>query len=107
MNIKNKQSLQKLWIDTNYNLHMHKLLSMKSTIVTHHRHRFSHSKSKRDQITEDRFTEIEKSNRILLEKMSNIYSKQATRMQIQLKRELYSKVKKGEYDKIRHENNVL
>lgn len=36
------------------------------------------SKPKKDQLLEDRNTEIERENRILLEKMSNIFSKKTT-----------------------------
>jgi len=32
------------------------------------------AKSKKEQLAEDRFTEIERANRILLEKMSNIFN---------------------------------
>ena len=71
--------LQKIWDEKNKFIHLSKLKSIKSRIDQKSPCRYSHIKKnhKRDQQQEgntniERYTEIERENRILLEKMSQI-----------------------------------
>ena len=69
--------LSKKWEETNQKIHADKLKKMQPRVNSGSPVKFSHLKykAKRDKILVDRFTEIERENRILLEKMSSIMNK--------------------------------
>lgn len=69
--------LSKKWEENNHRIHTEKLKNMQPRVNSGRPQEFSHLKykAKRDQMLEDRFTEIERENRILLEKMSSIMNK--------------------------------
>ena len=75
--------LSKKWADKEREIHMNKLREMKATVQIGEPTKFKHLKKKlkKTQMLEgksfqfhwlDRYTEIERENRILLEKMTNI-----------------------------------
>lgn len=69
--------LTKKWQDKERRIHMEKLRKVKPTINLKKPKVFKHLKSraKKEQMLEDRYTEIERENRILLEKMTSIMQK--------------------------------
>lgn len=69
--------LSKKWEEKNHQIHEDKLKRMQPRVNSGPPEKFSHLryKAKREQLLEDRFTEIERENRILLEKMSSIMNK--------------------------------
>ena len=69
--------LTKKWQEKERRIHMQKLRSIKPTIDIRKPKNFKHLKSraKKEQMLEDRYTEIERENRILLEKMTSIMQK--------------------------------
>jgi hypothetical protein len=69
--------LSKKWEENNHRIHAEKLRRMQPRVNSGQPLEFAHLKfkSKREQMLEDRFTEIERENRILLEKMSSIMNK--------------------------------
>lgn len=66
--------LDKMWKDKEARIHKTKLRNAKPSIDVKCPTRFSHlkKKAKKEQQLEERYTEIERENRILLEKMTNI-----------------------------------
>lgn len=66
--------LDKKWKDKEARIHRAKLQSVKPQIDAKCPARFTHlrKKAKKEQLLEERYTEIERENRILLEKMTNI-----------------------------------
>jgi E3 ubiquitin-protein ligase TRIP12 len=69
--------LTKKWQEKERRIHMQKLRNVKPTIDLKKPKKFTHLKSraKKEQMLEDRYTEIERENRILLEKMTSIMQK--------------------------------
>ncbi|CAI2368713.1 unnamed protein product [Moneuplotes crassus] len=69
--------LSKKWEEIEQKLHENKLKMVKSCLDSKTPLRFKHIRQnyKKGQQTEDRYTEIERENRILMEKMTLIYSK--------------------------------
>jgi len=69
--------LTKKWQEKERQIHMRKLRNVKPTINLKKPKAFKHLKSraKKEQMLEDRYTEIERENRILLEKMTSIMQK--------------------------------
>lgn len=69
--------LTRKWQEKERRIHMQKLRSVKPTIDVGKPKNFKHLKSraKKEQMLEDRYTEIERENRILLEKMTSIMQK--------------------------------
>jgi len=69
--------LTKKWQEKERRLHLQKLKEVKPTIDLRKPKNFKHLKSraKKEQMLEDRYTEIERENRILLEKMTSIMQK--------------------------------
>jgi hypothetical protein len=69
--------LAKKWREKERKIHLQKLRSVKPTIDLNRPKTFKHLKSraKKEQMLEDRYTEIERENRILLEKMTSIMQK--------------------------------
>ncbi|CDW81952.1 UNKNOWN [Stylonychia lemnae] len=66
--------LQKKWADKEREIHLSKLREIKPTVEIREPSQYKHLKKKlkKTQMLEDRYTEIERENRILLEKMTNI-----------------------------------
>jgi len=66
--------LSRRWREKEREIHQHKLSSMKATVEIREPATFSHlqKKLKKSQMQEERYTEIERENRILLEKMTHI-----------------------------------
>ena len=94
----------------NYARHQSNLFNAKPTIRSYHQHdlgRHLFFKSKKDQLAEERYTEIEKANRILLEKMSNIFQERNNRSAHVQGRSLNVKRRKTQMEKIMIENNVI
>ncbi len=69
--------LTKKWREKERKIHMEKLRKVKPTLNVKKPKAFKHPKSraKKEQMLEDRYTEIERENRILLEKMTSIMQK--------------------------------
>lgn len=69
--------LAKKWREKERKIHMQRLKSVKPTLDLQRPKTFKHLKSraKKEQMLEDRYTEIERENRILLEKMTSIMQK--------------------------------
>ena len=69
--------LTKKWREKERKIHMEKLRKVKPTLNLKKPKAFKHLKSraKKEQMLEDRYTEIERENRILLEKMTSIMQK--------------------------------
>lgn len=69
--------LTRKWQEKERQIHMRKLRNIKPTINMRKPKAFKHLKSraKKEQMLEDRYTEIERENRILLEKMTSIMQK--------------------------------
>lgn len=73
--------LSKRWEEYNHSMHKKRVRKMRSVIDRSKPSKFTHLKykAKKEQMLEDRYTEIERENRILLEKMSYIMNKSPTR----------------------------
>jgi len=65
------------WQDKSHEIHLKNLNKIKGTIDMRQPQQFKHlqKKMKKTQMMEERYTEIERENRILLEKMTNILQK--------------------------------
>ena len=109
-----KKEMEFAWMTSTHMMHLKKLRMAKSIINSLPLRKsvsisFS-QKTKKDQIQEERFTEIEKSNRILLEKMSNIYANKIQalpyRTTPQQRRSLNKHQRKVQLSKISFENGV-
>jgi hypothetical protein len=105
-----KRSIDYSMIDNNYLMHQSKLLNAKpavKSIRTYNIERPFSGKTKKDQLVEDRFTEIERANRILLEKMSNIFNERHfVKPPMFMRKSVATKAKREGLQKIISENNV-
>ena len=108
-----KKEMEYAWMTSTHMMHLKKLLMAKSRINSLPPHKSISisflQKSKKDQIQEERFTEIEKSNRILLEKMSNIYANKTQALPYRTtpqRRSLNKHQRKVQLNKISFENGV-
>ena len=101
--------LSKKWEEHNQEVHLEKLRSMKPTVDANSPPVFSHTikKAKREQLLEERYTEIERENRLLLEKMSSIMSGRPARTRSVKKRSLNQESRRRELVKISQENQAL
>jgi len=101
--------LSKKWEERNQEVHMEKLRSMRPTVDANSPPVFAHTvkKAKREQLLEERYTEIERENRLLLEKMSSIMSGRPVRTRSVKKRSLNQESRKRELVKISQENQAL
>lgn len=72
-----QQVTETRWNQRTRSLHKGKLRTMKSTLDTTRPATFKHmdKKPKKEQMIEERFTEIERENRILLEKMTSMHKR--------------------------------
>jgi hypothetical protein len=96
--------------DFGYMVHQSKVYNARPIINSFHQYaigRHLSTKSKKEQLAEERYTEIEKANRILLEKMSLIFQEKASnKMQDNYRRSLNIKRRRHEMERIMYENNV-
>jgi hypothetical protein len=101
--------LSKRWEENNQRIHAEKLKNIQGRVNTGSPAKFSHLrfKAKRDQILEDRLTEIERENRILLEKMSSIMSKRQSKEGSLAVRSLNRTARKERMRRITLDNQAL
>ena len=106
--VKNKV-LTKKWAENIQRIHMLKLKNMQARINSGRPAEFYHLKikAKREQMLEDRFTEIERENRILLEKMSSIMNKRQNKDLGNEVRSLNTNARKVESRRITIENQAM
>lgn len=67
--------LSRKWREKDLSLHRQKLAEMKPITHNHPSQQVQINKQKNEQMVEDRFTEIERENRILFEKITQIHLK--------------------------------
>ncbi|CAG9330978.1 unnamed protein product [Blepharisma stoltei] len=102
--------LSKRWDEHTMQIHYNKLRRIKSAIDKSCPVTFGQlkHKPKKDQLTEERFTEIERENRLLLEKMSHIMNTRGNRSFSQThKKSLNLAVRKRKLVQITEENQAL
>jgi Hemingway/CFA97 len=101
--------LSKKWDENNRRIHAEKLKNMQSRVNSGSPMKFSHLKfkAKREQIVEDRLTEIERENRILLEKMSSIMSKKQNKDNPSTVKSLNKNARKEQMRRITLDNQAL
>jgi E3 ubiquitin-protein ligase TRIP12 len=101
--------LFKKWEENNKRIHQEKLKNMQARVNSGKPAQFFHLKfkAKRDQMLEDRFTEIERENRILLEKMSSIMNKKHSKDSSNEVKSLNTKARRLEMRRIAIENQAL
>lgn len=109
-----KRSLSRRWIQHIQDIHHEKLKNIKPTVDISCPPDFSHlrSKAKKEQQKEgnnhkDRFTEIERANRLLLEKMSSIMNSKTPQSLPYYKRSLNTEVRKKNMEKIAGDNLAI
>jgi hypothetical protein len=112
--ITGKRSLSKRWEKYTQDLHYEKLKNMRPTLDLSCPPEFSHlrTKPKKEQqregnLKKERFTEIEKANRILLEKMSSIMNSKSPLNQPFYKKSLNKEVRKKNLEKIAGDNQAI
>lgn len=101
--------LSKKWEENNHRIHSEKLKNIQPRIKSTKPPKFEHLKfkAKKEQLMEDRYTEIERENRILLEKMSSIVNKKKSREQVMEHKSLNKYNRKEEMRRITVENHAL
>ena len=106
--VSNKK-LSKIWSEKNLNIHMSKLRAIKSRIDFRSPSQFSHLKYKAKNYVqqEERITEIERENKILLEKMNQIASHSAVRKMPILTKSLNKEARKRKLVQITIENQAM
>ena len=106
--VKNKV-LTKKWAENVQRIHMLKLKNMHARVNSGRPAEFYHLKikAKREQMLEDRFTEIERENRILLEKMSSIMNKRQNKDLGNEVKSLNTNARKVELRRITIENQAM
>lgn len=104
----NKQ-LSKKWEDQSMQIHYNHLRRIKSAIDKSVPVTFGklQHKPKKDQLVEERFTEIERENRLLLEKMSLIMNTKSNRSFTRPRKSLNVNVRKKKLVQITTENQAL
>jgi hypothetical protein len=105
-----KKELLAAWMNGTHEIHINKMRMAKSTLNSLPQRKtmsISFHKTKKDQLQEERYTEIEKANRILLEKMSHIYNKTQLTPQNAMPRHSMNKhQRRSMLNKISAENGV-
>ena len=101
--------LSKKWEENNQRIHTEKLKNMQSRVKSSKPTKLKHLKfkAKKEQMLEDRFTEIERENRILLEKMSSIMNKKKREGKDLEIKSLNKNSRKEEMRRITLENQAL
>lgn len=106
-----KRSESKRWIKHALDIHYMKLRKMRPTLEISRPQHFSHlnSRAKQEQqkegnISSERFTEIERANRILLEKMSGILNTKSSLSVPFKKKSLNTEMRKKFLEKIADDN---
>ncbi|OMJ75915.1 hypothetical protein SteCoe_24856 [Stentor coeruleus] len=106
--VSNKK-LSKLWNEMNFNLHIDKLRKIKSRVDIRSPSKFSHLKfkAKNYMIQEQRITEIERENKILLDKMTHIAATQSSKKLPKLSKSLNKGARKRKLVEIAIENQAM
>ena len=101
--------LSKKWEENNQRIHTEKLKNMQSRVKSSKPTKLKHLKfkAKKEQMLEERFTEIERENRILLEKMSSIMNKKKKEGKDAEVKSLNKNSRKEEMRRITMENQAL
>lgn len=102
--------LSRKWEERTDALHQEKLRTIRARVDSASPPAFSHAvrKAKKEQMLEDHYTEVERENRLLLEKMSSIMQgKPPHRAQPARKRSLNQDFRRREMVKITQENQAL
>lgn len=101
--------LSKRWEEQKLQIHYEKLKRIKSSIDKSCPATFSHlkRKPKKEQMVEERFTEIERENRLLLEKMSQIMVSKSSKSGTQPKKSLNKEIRRRQLVQITSENQAL
>lgn len=101
--------LQKRWEERVQALHYERLRSVKSSVDAAAPQSLSviKSRAKKEQLLEDRCLEIERENRMLLGKMTNIMNNSSVKFLPRMKRSLNVSLRKRELIKITLENQAL
>ena len=101
--------LARKWAENNNRIHANNLEKMQPRVNSGSPVKFSHLqyKAKREQINEDRFTEIERENRILLEKMSSIMNKKQLKDNSAAIKSLNGTARKEQMRRITLDNQAL
>lgn len=102
--------LSRIWEERSEELHRRKLRDMRARVDSASPHVFPHTarRAKKEQLLEEHYTEIERENRLLLEKMSSIMKgKQEPKPQPARKRSLNQDFRRRELVKITQENQAL
>ena len=109
-----KPSLSKKWLQHLRKIHTEKLKNIKPVIdqsspaeFLHLRIRKKQEQQKEGKIKIDRYTEIEKANRLLLEKMSNIMNSKSPIRSLSNKRSLNQEYRKKALEKIANDNKAF
>lgn len=106
--VSNKK-LSKMWNEKNFNLHVDKLRNIKSRVDIRTPSQFSHLKfkAKNYMIQEQRITEIERENKILLDKMTHIATTQSAKKLPKLSKSLNKEARKRKLVQIAIENQAM
>ena len=106
--VSNKK-LSKLWEEKNLNLHISKLRKKKSRVDLRSPNEFSHLKfkAKQNQNEEERYTEIERQNKILLDKMTQIANTQSLKKLPKISKSLNKEARKRKLVQITIENQAM
>ena len=106
--VSNKK-LSKLWEEKNLNLHISKLRKIKSRVDLRSPNEFSHLKfkAKQNQNEEERYTEIERQNKILLDKMTQIANTQSLKKLPKISKSLNKEARKRKLVQITIENQAM
>jgi len=101
--------LARRWEEHEREIHLSKLKGMKASIDSSTPPQFRHLRSrlKRQQLMEDRFTEIERENRILLEKMTSILNTKTRDSHLPRPRSLNRELRKRELLRVTAENQAI
>ena len=101
--------LARRWEEHQREIHLSKLKGIKASIDSSTPQQFRHLRSrlKRQQQMEDRFTEIERENRILLEKMTTILNTKARGTPLPRPKSLNRELRKRELLRVTAENQAL
>ena len=109
-----KPSLSKKWLQHLRKIHTEKLKNIKPVIdqsspaeFLHLRIRKKQEQQKEGKIKIDRYTEIEKANRLLLEKMSNIMNSKSPSQHRFKKKSLNQEIRKRDLEKIAGDNQAI
>jgi hypothetical protein len=101
--------LSKLWNEKNFNLHQSNLRKAKSRVDLRSPNKFNHLKFKAKNLAlqEERYSEIERENRILLDKMTQISNSNSLKHLPHLSKSLNKEARKRKLVQITVENQAI